>query len=71
VTTLDEIDRLARNLHAADPSLRKGQAAYNALYRLDPVCAQSVHDTAADPFFLDEALPAFWTCVGAWIGAKA
>lgn len=46
------------------PEWSAGQAAFNALCRVDPVLAERVRGTAADPFNDNSRLTAFWETVG-------
>ena len=38
---------------------RKGQRAFNLLYKVRPRLAKSIRDTYDDPFYKDEILPYF------------
>lgn len=42
------------------PQYRHGQAAWNALYDLNPALASKVHGTDADPFYDDSKINAFY-----------
>lgn len=42
---------------------RKGQSAFNALYKEYPQVADKVRGTPADPFYDDDKLPEFWEFV--------
>lgn len=50
---------LADQMQRDDPSWRRGQAMFNALYELYPGTANRIRGTVADPFFRDSRLPAF------------
>lgn len=41
------------------PTLRRGQARFNALYELYPTVAEAVRGTTADPFYDDGKIPVF------------
>lgn len=43
------------------PGIRKGQAAFNALYLLAPYLANWIRRGPYDPFYDDERLPAFYS----------
>lgn len=45
---------------------RIGQAAFNALYALNPGLADEVRGTENDPFYSDSKLTAFW----AWLSER-
>jgi hypothetical protein len=46
---------------------RKGQALFNALYKVHPGLADKVRATPLDPFYQDDRIPDFLTMVkGAW-----
>lgn len=46
--------------YAADnPSQRRGQAFFNALYQVRPEIANAIRGTTLDPFYRDERIPAF------------
>lgn len=44
------VQERARELVSEHPDWRWGQALFNALYTLDPVLANQIRGTAADPF---------------------
>ena len=52
---------------AGDPDRSAGQAYFAALAALDPDAASAVTGTVADPFYNDDALPAFL----AWLGSAS
>ncbi len=71
MTTVYDVMEHAERLRAAHPDQREGQAAYNALAELEPVCATAVNGTPADPFYQDRRLDDFWVYVEAWLGERS
>lgn len=56
----------AQKAVAASPSLRIGQAIFNALYHREPMIADIVRGSDLDPFYRDEVLPDFWAWLAGW-----
>lgn len=59
--------RLVSYLHAVEVEMRerhtekwrRGQTYFNVLYRIDPVTANSIKDTEADPYYDDTRIDRF------------
>ncbi len=59
-----DLNRKADTPQTAHPSLRRGQAIYNAAYRDNPAIAQ-LAGTEFDPFYSDDKIEAFLEKIGA------
>lgn len=44
----------AKNVIKKNPEIRFGQALFNCLYEMDPILAECVRTTKADPFFFEK-----------------
>lgn len=54
-----EVWQLALDMKIANPTFRKGQVLFNALFKLYPLIADEVRATENDPFYDDTIIPAF------------
>ena len=66
-TTIEKLNDIVSrwNQYLWTTDMREGQAAYSALYDVDPNMANTVTDNPdADPFYDDANLFAFWMLVG-------
>jgi hypothetical protein len=54
-----EFYRMVRRASIAYPEWRVGQRFFNVLARMDPVLADMIRGTSADPFYDDSKIPAF------------
>lgn len=61
---------IERSIRDRPPHIRRGQAAFNALYRLVPDVADEIRTTPSDPFYSDERLPDFFAAVDRLTAAK-
>lgn len=48
-----------RDKRKAHPSLRDGQAYFNALHEVDPKLADELSGTELDPYYVDSRIPDF------------
>jgi hypothetical protein len=58
--TLNELIAYTARYRREHPEQRIGQAAFNAVCKVEPEVANLVRATDLDPFYRDERLPAFW-----------
>jgi hypothetical protein len=63
MTFAEYLDRVRRRTSLVHNSERMGQAYYNQLHEDAPDIAKAVKDTACDPFYEDDKIPAFLTIV--------
>lgn len=63
-----EFFALVRSCKKQYPEWRMGQLYFNVLYRMNPMLAEEVRCTEADPFYQDEKLPAFFDYIIPRIG---
>jgi hypothetical protein len=62
--TIDELYVLVGSYTANKSShIRKGQQYFNSLYEINPVLADKVRTTEADPFYNDNKLEAFFKAI--------
>lgn len=59
MSTSASVAELAQAMVRDQPELRRGQAFFNALYRLDPELANHLCTTAVDPYYQDDRIPYF------------
>lgn len=58
--TFEEFVARVADEQVRHPEWRVGQTAFNVLWKLRPELAEQVRVTEANPYYLDDRLPAFY-----------